>query len=388
MDKIRAERLCIIIPGFLLGVLLMFFSGCTPRPPEQEFITLGALLPLTGDSSDEGLRALNGLHQAKEEINASGGIDGKMLDILVLNDRGDRVFILEQYEKLINQGVRAIIGSSYSGPTIALAEISEQHGIPIISPTASNPAVTLGRSNVFRAIFTDDYQAQVMAHFAFNKLKAQTAAVLSNLSIETYIHASLVFAETFSSLGGQIIAYETYNSEEDFHLILQHLKEHNLDIIFCPEDFYPASVLVNTAYDLGLSDTVLLGTDAWDGILTYVYNPRAMENVYYTAPFSYDDPDEKISDFVKNYYSLFGQMPLAGSATAYTSLYLLSSAIEKAGSTSWPEIIAAMKSQETDTILGTIQFDENNNPYINVYIIQIKEGQYSAYDRISLIGRS
>ena len=147
-------------------ICILLIAGCSPRPQRQEYILIGALLPLTGDSSDDGLRALNGIHLAKEEINAKGGILGKMLDIIVLNDRGDGEFIVEQYNRLIEKGVAAIIGSSYSGPTITLAAVAERDGIPVISPTASNPAVTLGRSNVFRAIFIDDYQAELMGYFA------------------------------------------------------------------------------------------------------------------------------------------------------------------------------------------------------------------------------
>jgi ABC-type branched-subunit amino acid transport system substrate-binding protein len=74
---------------FCFLILAILVSGCAPKTQQQGYITIGALLPLTGESSDEGLRALNGLQLARKEINKSGGVLGKKLDIIVLNDRGD-----------------------------------------------------------------------------------------------------------------------------------------------------------------------------------------------------------------------------------------------------------------------------------------------------------
>jgi ABC-type branched-subunit amino acid transport system substrate-binding protein len=70
---------------------------CCSKKEHVEYITIGALLPLTGDDFDEGLRALNGLQLAKTEINESSGILGKKLNIIVLNDKGDEEYILQQY---------------------------------------------------------------------------------------------------------------------------------------------------------------------------------------------------------------------------------------------------------------------------------------------------
>ena len=209
--------LCLVVLA-IIGFSAVGFStvSCSARPKQEEYITIGALLPLTGGSADEGLRALNGLQLAKEEINANGGILGKKLDIIVLNDRGDEAYIKQQYNELIQRGVAAIIGSSYSGPTIALAEASANDGIPVISPTASNPIVTLGHPNVFRSIFIDDYQAEVMAHFAYQSLGAQTAVMFINRNFDTYIQAAGVFAESFTALGGRIIAQKLFSIEEPF----------------------------------------------------------------------------------------------------------------------------------------------------------------------------
>jgi len=367
-----------------LAVVIIAVNGCVPEQRQQEFITIGALLPLTGEDSDEGFRALNGLYLAKKEINENGGILGKKLDVIILNDRGDEEYIVRQYNALKERNVAAIIGSSYSGVTIALAKAAEKDGIPVISPTASNPVVTKGRRNVFRAIFIDDYQAEVMAYFARNSLNAQTAVVLNNKANDSYRHTVEIFTESFKKRGGRIMAAEQYSTGNSFAGILSRYAADPPDVIFCPEDYVPASKLVNAAYEAGMVNTRILGSDAWDGILAYVHNPDVMKNVYYSAPFSFDDQDEKVMRFVRSYFDSFSQMPLSGSAAAYTCVYILTEAIKKAGGAGNDAVISAIKENELDLITGHIRFDENNNPHTNVYIIQLKGGEYSTYEKLSL----
>jgi len=369
---------------FCFLFLAVLISGCAPKAQQREYITIGALLPLTGESSDEGLRALNGLQLAKKEINESGGILGKMLDVIVLNDRGDEEYVVRQYNALKERGVAAIIGSSYSNETMALARAAEKDGIPVISPTATNPAVTKGRPNVFRAVFIDDYQAEAMAYFAYHSLGARTAVVLKNMDENSYGHITEPFAKSYIAAGGQIAAVELYSSGDDFVGILRKYAANPPDLVYCPENYMPAANLVNAAYEAGLRNTYILGTDAWDGLLAYVHQPEAMENAYYSAPFCFDDKDEVVAQFVRNYFSSFSQMPLTGSATAYICVYILAEAIKKAGNTESNDLVSAIKSNELDMITGRIKFDENNNPRQNVYILQIKGGIYATYEKMSL----
>ena len=359
-------------------------NSCSLKSGKDKYITIGALLPLTGDSSDEGFRASNGLQLAKEEINENGGVLGKKLDFIILNDKGDEEYIVKQYNILKRKGVAAIIGSSYSDTTIALAKAAEKDGIPIISPTASNPEVTKGRKNVFRAVFIDDYQAEVMAYFAYNLLKARTALILSNKSYDSFRQTSDVFANFFKLHGGQIIATHSYPDGDSFKNILYRYMENPPDIIFCPENYIPAARLVNAVHDLGFRNTNILGTDAWDGILTYVFNSDAMKNAYYSAPFLFDDQDAEVAQFVRNYFTSFSQMPLSGAAAAYSCVYILAEAMEKAGNTNKDDIISAIKANELETIMGNIKYDENNNPRTNAYVIQIKNGNYSTFKKIHL----
>jgi ABC-type sugar transport system substrate-binding protein len=129
--KFSTTPLCLL----LLALALL---GCYQGKEKQEYLTIGALLPLTGADSEEGVRALNGLQLAKEEINENGGISGKKLDIIALNDRGNEKYVLQQYNELKNKGVKAIIGSSAKNVTTVLSRAALADGIPLFSPSAEN----------------------------------------------------------------------------------------------------------------------------------------------------------------------------------------------------------------------------------------------------------
>jgi branched-chain amino acid transport system substrate-binding protein len=145
-----------------------------------------------------------------------------------------------------------------------------------------------------------------------------------------------------------------------------------------------AGFIINSAYNLGYRETAFLGTDSWDGILSYIQYPEARQSVYYSSSFSSDDNDPAVNEFIKDYFMNFSQMPLTSAATAHTVVHILAEAIENAGNTNSADIVAAMRAGEFDTVTGMITFDENNNPRTYVYVIEIKHGIYSMREKLSI----
>ncbi|MCL2207122.1 MAG: ABC transporter substrate-binding protein, partial [Fibromonadales bacterium] len=168
---------------FLHGIILFFLLACgkDSKPEQQEYITIGGLFPLTGELCNEGIRALNGLQLARNVLNKKGGILGKQLDIIVLDDKNDVQYAIEQYKALKEKGVIAIIGSSFPEVTQALAEAAEKDSMPIISPMIVNPA-----------------KAKALASFAYNTLNARTALILDN---SKYTSTTNIFEEEFKLKG-------------------------------------------------------------------------------------------------------------------------------------------------------------------------------------------
>ena len=145
-------------------------------------IVLGALLPMSGDFDFFGKDALKGIELARKDLQKKGGIklgeDNYQLGYEVLDTQGDPERTVGLVQKLINSGrAVGIIGPIMSSLAIPAAGICENAGFPMITPSATNPEVTRGKTGVFRGCFTDDYQGEAIASFLREEMGIKTAIV-------------------------------------------------------------------------------------------------------------------------------------------------------------------------------------------------------------------
>lgn len=214
----------------LLG-LSMLLVACGEQKTEQkastetaETIKIGAMGPLTGPVAIYGISATNGTQLAIEEINANGGVLGKKLELNLLDEKGDTTEAVNAYNKLLDWGMVALIGDITSKPTVAVAELAAQDGIPMITPTGTQLNITEAGSNIFRVCFTDPYQGEVMAKFAKDNLNAKTVAIMVNNSSDYSDGVAKAFSEEATKQGIEVVAQEGYSDgDKDFNLNLQKL---------------------------------------------------------------------------------------------------------------------------------------------------------------------
>lgn len=350
-----------------------------------ETIKLGQIGPQTGDVAVYGLTTLDGIKLAVKEINEAGGVNGKQIELLDEDDKGDPTEAVTVYNKLIEEGVQAIVGAVTSKPTDAMAANSSEDGIPIITPTGTMAAITEGRDNVFRTCFTDPYQGQILAIFAANSLKAKTAAVMRNTSDDYSNGVADAFIEYAKEKGIEIVADEGYGAgDQDFNVQLTNISQKTPDVLLVP-DYYQTDVMIaKQARDLGIEATIL-GPDGWDGVLDVVDADALgnLEGVYFTNHYSVDDQTPVVKTFVENYNKEFGGNPSSFSALGYDSVYLLKAAWEKAGSTDFAATVEALKAIEHEGVTGNLTYGENNNPIKSSAIITIEDGKYKFHESVS-----
>ena len=167
----------------MLVVLALAFS-CSrdntenTNQPDRSRIKIGYFGDLSGPTFNFGQSGINGVLMAADQINQAGGINGRRIDVVISDDKGSPEEAAKLTAKLIDQDkVVAIIGGGTSGNSRAAPKAQSSH-VPLISPSSTDPAVTLVGDYIFRACFVDEFQGEVMASFAFNSLKAQKAAIL------------------------------------------------------------------------------------------------------------------------------------------------------------------------------------------------------------------
>ena len=368
-----------------LSLLLTACGGNNDKPAaaadkkEPEVIKIGGLAPLTGGLAIYGITASNASKLAFEEINANGGILGKKVEFIVYDEKGDSTEAVTAYNRLVDDGIVALIGDITSKPTLAVAEIAAQDNMPMITPTGTQYNITEAGPNVFRVCFTDPYQGVVLANFAKQNLNAKTAAILVNNSSDYSDGIAKSFAEEAGKLGITIVGKEGYaDGDKDFKAQLTKIAPTNPDVLVVPEYYEHADLIATQAREVGINAT-FIGPDGWDGIAKALDKSAysAIENSYFTNHYSTQDTSEKVQNFIKSYKAKYNEDPSAFSALGYDAAYIVKASIEKAGSTDRKAVVEAMKNINYDGVTGQLTFDAKNNPVKAVTIIKVVNGNYT-----------
>lgn len=368
-----AKKLLVVLL-LIVALVSTTFTGCTSKGPST--IKIGGIGPVTGEASTFGVSTRNGYEMMIEEWNAKGGVLGKKVELVFADDKGDPTEGATAAQKLINEDkVVAIAGTVMSKVSLAIAPICQNAGIPMVSPTSTNPKVTQVGDYIFRACFIDPFQGTVGAVFAYNNLGAKKAGVLFDNSNDYTKGLAEFFRDKFTQLGGQIVAFEGHPAgTTDFTPFLTKILAGNPDVIYCSDYYNDDGLMAKQARQLGYKGP-FLGGDGWDSPDLVKIGGDAVNNSYFTNHFSKDDKRPEVQEFVKKYTQKYGQAPDALAALGYDAMGLILQAIQNAGSTDGAKIRDALKNIDYHGVSGEIKFDENRNPVKPAVIIKIENGQ-------------
>jgi len=181
-------------------------------------LKIAILAPLSGDVATFGQSTRDGALLAIEEWNAKGGVLGMQIEPIVEDSQCNAEAAVSAANKVIDQdGVKFIIGEVCSSASIPISEVAMAKGVLQISPTSTNPQVTVDengntKSLIFRACFIDPFQGEVAAKFALEELGATTAAVLLDQGNDYVRGLAEFFRDSFEAGGGKVVVWETYTS--------------------------------------------------------------------------------------------------------------------------------------------------------------------------------
>ena len=367
----------------LMAVLMLgAVTGCSENggsgdAGNSDTIRIGGLAPLTGDASSYGVAVNNGIQMAVEDINADGGINGKQIQYIYYDEKGDATEAVNAYNKLVqNDQVVAIIGDVTTKPTLAVAQQSQQDNIPIITASATAAEVTLTGPNIFRACFTDPFQGELMASYASEKLGASTVAVLYDMADDYSSGIAEAFVAKAGELGMTVVAEEKYqDGDVDFKSQLTNIKGQNPDVLFLPVYYEDLRLISAQANEVGVTAT-LCGADGWDSVLTDNFDSSVLNGGVFCSQYSTESTDERVQDFISTYKEKYEIDPNMFAVLAYDATYMMATAIENAGSTDSQAIIDAMAALEYDGLTGHMTFDEERNPQKSAVIVSIQDNAY------------
>lgn len=351
-----------------------------PAAPAGGEIKVAILAPLSGPVPTFGVSTRDGALLAIEEWNAKGGVNGMKIVPIVEDSQCTPDPAVNAANKVIDQdGVKFIIGEVCSSASIPVSEIANAKKVIQISPTSTNPGVTVGSDGavkpyIFRACFIDPFQGQVAAKFALENLGAKTAFIMLDQANDYVRGLAEFFEQSFTDGGGTIVGKETYTGKDtDFSAILSKVAEARPDLVYLPDYYNIVNLVTQQAKEKGLT-MPFMGGDGWD---SSDLDHAAADGGYFTNHYSSEDTRPEVAAFIKAYGEKYeGNVPDALAVLAYDAANILFESIQAAGTADdTDKVRAAMSAINFSGVSGNITFDANNNPVKSAVVLQVKDGK-------------
>ena len=335
-------------------------------------IKVGVLGPMTGDVSVYGLAVINGATLYLKQVNEKGGINGKQLEIVTMDEQGDATQAVTCFTKMCDQGITALVGDVTTTPTLAVAAESADYNMPMVTASATAEAVTYDaetdtvNENVFRATFTDPFQGIKMADYAYQKLGYTKAAVIFQKGADYNEGLAENFVNEFESLGGTIVDQETYSEGDvDYKTQLTTILGKAPEVVFCPNYYQEVGQILAQAESVGLA-IPFLGGDGWDGLEGYA-TAAQLKDAYFCANYAKgSNPDFENAykaEYGEEYPNGFAPLSYDAAMTVVYGIQAAEDAGLAAGDDDYKQaVIDAIAGGTINGITGTFTFDEHHNP--------------------------
>jgi branched-chain amino acid transport system substrate-binding protein len=357
----------------LLAASALFANGGS----EGGVIKIAVVGPHSGDLASYGIPTIKAAELVVAEWNEKGGVLGKQIELIIEDDVCKPEVAANSAAKVVGEGVVAVIGHICSGATKSALGIYNEAGVPAISPSATNPALTQSGDypNFFRTIASDDAQAATDAEFIAEVLGLKTVAVLHDKQDygKGFADFSVISLE---ALGVEIALYEGITAGAvDYSAILNKIANSDAEAIVYGGYHPEASKLVQQMSQMGLDIPFVSDDGVKDDTFIQVAGEYA-EGVYASGPM--DTSSNPMSQkAVADHQSTYGEEPGAFFINAYAGTIALLTAIENAGSTDGDAIMDALRSNYVDTPLGSISFDEKGDAIgVGFAVYQVQNGAY------------
>ncbi len=366
-----------------VAAIVLFPLACGKGGAGDE-IRIGEYSSLTGTTATFGQSTDHAIQMAMEEVNAAGGVLGRKIHVFVEDDQSKPEEAATAVTKLINQNhVVAMLGEVSSSRSLAAAPICQANGIPMVSPSSTNPRVTQIGDYIFRVCFTDPFQGAVMAKFTADTLKLKKVAILVDIRNDYSVGLQTFFREHFRQLGGQVVSEQSYSEgDSDFHAQLTQIRSVSPEAIYVPGYYTEVGTIARQARELGMT-VPLLGGDGWDSPKLWEIGGDALNGCYFSNHYSTDDPSPVVQKFVNDYKARYKQVPDALAALGNDAAKILVDAIRRAGSTDGPKVREALAAtKDFQGVTGTITVNKERNAVKPAVVLKVDNGKYLLIETI------
>lgn len=360
----------------LLGVAAVATMLAGPVAAQDKLV-IGAAVALTGSLAFADVPAMAGMQLAVDQINAAGGVDGRMIEIRQKDSRSDPAQAAVAAQELIDEGITVLVTPCDADPSIGAGQIAQAAGVAAFSTCASSPTLPMAvGDHMFLNFPADNVQATVSAKYAIDQ-GFKTAAIL--VSPDTaYTQLPLYFKDVFETLGGKVVAEDSFTmGQQDFSAQVTKIKalSPQPDVIMTAayEPDFPAFIKQLRASGVTIP---VIGSDGIDSPTTLALGDVAEGVVFSTAGFASDG--SALAKFNADFKAKYGQdTDTIYNAIGYDLVQVIAAAAKAAGSVEPGPVWEAVKTLENvQGATGTITYKDGGGiPLRQVAIVRLQGGK-------------
>lgn len=366
-------------------MLVAMLAGCG-QSKGDETIRIAYVGPLTGDSAEYGQTMSNAVQIAVEDINAKGGINGKLFELVSYDDKNDATEATTVAEKVCaDKSIVAVIGHFSSGVALAASEVYQESGMPYIAISAAHPDLCEG-DYIFRNNALYDTEASSMLQTVASKGPSKFGILVENsdagVSVTTEIDNWLSqFGEAYTP---ELACIQRFDSgATDLNAQIQEFIAAGCQVVYT-NAAYAQVVPFMTQYRTYDQDVEFI-------ISAACFSPTFLEAAGETAngcvlatSFFYGSSNEAVKAFVEKYVDKYGSNPSNFCGQSYDAAFSFFYAIEKAGSTERSAIRDALHEITFEGLTGMMKYNETGECLKQQTLVGVENGQWVEYPGVLL----
>ncbi len=360
---------------------LLVAASCLLLPLSSlaaDTIKLGIAGPHTGDLAPYGLPTRDAAEMIVADLNAKGGINGKQVELMVVDDQCKPEIATNVAAKLVSQGVNVVIGHVCSGATKAALGIYKDAKVIAISPSATNPPLTKSGDypNFFRTIAADDEQGKIAAAFVTGKLGAKKVAVIHDKGDYGKGFADFSKEAVEKSGKAQVVMYEGIQpGAMDYSAVIQKIRKEGAEAVIFG-GYHPEASKLLAQMNKKQIKVPFIGPDGIKGDGFLKIAGKDAEGVYATGPM--DVSRYALNAKARNdYKARYGKEPGTFFDQGYAAILAALNAVKVVNGTNYEALGKALKSSPVETPVGKIKFDARGDAEgVGFSVYQVKNGAF------------
>ncbi len=354
-----------------------------PAAEAQDVVKIGFHGPLTGFAAADGKSARQGAELAVQQANATGGINGKKIELVVYDDENKAENGILVANKLIGQDkVVAVVSGSYSGPTRAAAPVFQRASMVYVAGYAIHPDVTRAGDFMFRTDTMGEVQGRAGAKLMADMLKKKRVVIVAvNNDFGQALSAGV--KDVAGKFGLTIAKEYTFAMpDRQFGPLVAQIKADNPEVIYAPGYFFNAGPLVAQIRAAGI-DVPIIGQEGYDSQRFIEIAGKASEGVIITTSLDRDSPSKVTQAFIAEYEKQYKDRVDMVAASGNAAATVIIEGLRKAGTTDSKAIRDAIRAGTFDTVVGKLSFNRLGEVKKDVQLQVVKDANFRHYGVIS-----